>query len=355
MIKKPTPIKLTAEQNQEIQAQLGTQEISKAAPKSTDPVNFPVFEVPVNSRVLVYVPKHNILDANGVEQLAMDKPIIHPITDGRRFLNYRCISGIKSDAAGLTGECPLCDGTAEPWDLANKIIEQKCKAAGLDPDDKDNDEVKTIRRTAFDDRVVKDGNKYYTFPIVVFETVNNDGKTFAKDEEGKFIYSTQWYTLSEAKYLDTWGKVLEQLDDEPSSPGGMFFVLDYTYTPKRGEPNKRDSARNIQVFHKAVKGSEKMRAMLDEATKDWTPAKAQETVIANQIYSTADLANVADAVLEATRNNLALYATSDMVSAGIGAGADSFKLEEKPEVPSDDEGGAAPVGMDDTDKDMSME
>lgn len=348
MIGKIKPVVVSAEESASIQKQLGIQEAQKAAPKSEDPVNYPVWDVLVNKKALIYVPNHTYVDNMGVTQLRMDKPLIHAVTDGKKFYNYRCVSGIVAESAGLTGECPLCDGCSEPWDLANLLIEEKCKSANLDPEDIDNPTVKSIRSNAFNDRVVKDANRYYTFPIVVFETVNDDGKTFIKDENGGYKYKVFWYNISESQYNDKWKKTLDGMEDEPTHPGGHFFLLNYCYTPSKGEPNKRDSARNMVVSPRKVKDSEAMCRRLDELTESWTPELAQQMVINNHIYSVNDLTRVTDEALENTRNLIALYKSKKL---GVASADGGFgKLEEKvPEVPT---GTVSGIPLDDSDIDV---
>lgn len=351
--RKLKPVVFSAEENEKIQRQLGVQEVQKAAPKSTDPVNFPVWEVLVGKKALIYVPNHVIVDESGVEHLRMDNPLIHYVTDGKRFYNYRCVSGIVSDDGQLTGECPLCDGCSEPWDLANLKIEAKCKQAGLNPEDVENTSVKNIRSAEFGDRAIKEAVRYFTFPIVVFETLNDDAKTIVKDEEGNYKYKCYWYSVSESMYEDKWKKILDGMEDEPTHPGGHFFILNYIYTPKHGDPNKRDAARNLQVVAKNLKGSEKVRAFLDEATKDWTPEKARETVISNNMYSTEDLQYIADEVLEPVRLLISSLKMSGDLSGIETKQETGFALEKKPEVPADVAEGGIP--LDDTDDDFSMD
>lgn len=348
--RKMKPIVFSAEEGKEIQKQLGVQEVNKTAPKSTDPINFPVWEVPVNKRVLCYVPNHTYVDDNGVEHLKMDKAYIHSVTVNGRYYNYRCISGLESESNGLTGECPLCDGCNDPWDLANLRIEARCKQAGLDPDDRENQAVKNIRSAEYSDRVLKDATRYFAFPIVVFDTLNDDGKTFIKDENGGYKYKCYWYVISESQYEEKWKKSLDAMEDEPTHPGGHFFLLNYKYSPKHGEPNKRDSARNLQVNVRTIRNSDSTRAFLDEQTAHWTPEKAQQTIIAHQIYSVEDLSCLADEVLESTRNLIAVMKSP--VPTDSLEGGDGFKLEQKPEVPSDDGGNSIP--LDDTDDDYDM-
>lgn len=349
-MRKLTPVKVS--DDQELSKQVGVQEISRSVPLSRDPKNFPVFRTPTNKKVLVYVPNHTVQDAEGKDQLRMDTPYIHIAqSKNNKYEYFRCVSGLHSDAFGYDGTCPLCEGAADPWTLANYIIEDRCKAQGLSPDDKDNDDVKNIKSKAYGDRVLNDAEKYYTFPIVVFDTVNDDAKTFVTDENGNMSYTIMWYSISERGYEKKWTKALENMEDEPTHPGGRFLVLDYTYTPKRGEPNARDSAREMTVYDKKIKNSEKLRAVLDQQTEAWTPEKAQEMVIRNNFYAYADLEAVTDELLENTRNLIALHeakgATSDD-ALGINGDGD-FHLEKKPE---DEE---APVMMDETDDDMDME
>lgn len=352
MLAKLSPIQISEEDGEKLQQQFGTQEISRVVPKSTDPKHFPVFDIPVNKKVLIYVPKHTYIDADGVEQLRMDKPLLHSVTDGNRYYRYRCIDGIVDEKYGLDGSCPLCDGTDEPWQLANLVIKERCEVVGLDPEDKENPAVKSIRSAAFTDRVIKDPTRYLTFPIVVFDTVNDDAKTIAKDENGNISYKIMWYSISEAMYEDKWKKTLEGMEDEPTNPGGYFFMLNYCYTPKNGEPNKMDSARNLAVNARTLKGTEKLREALDKQSEHWTPLKAQQTVIDNQIYNVEQLKGLVDGALERTRMMIAMYQTKALNnSTGIEADT-GFQLEQKASIPSEDDGNDVEVS--DSDLDMTM-
>lgn len=348
-MRKLTPIKVEADS--ELAKQLGTQEISKAAPTSRDPINYPVFKVPVNRKVLIYVPNHIVQDKDGQDELRMDKPYIHTINYKNRWEYFRCCSGIVDENLGFDGTCPLCEASADPWKLANYQIEDKCKTQGLDPEDKENETVKNIRSAAYSARVLNDAEQYYTFPIVVFDTVNDDGKTLVMTEDGKsVVFKVMWYSIRKGAYEEKWESTLENMEDEPTHPGGMFFILDYTYTPKRGEPNVRDSARNLKVFSKTMKNSEGLRKQLDKLTEGWTPAKAQEMVIKNNLYAYDDLESVADEVLEPTRNLIALYESRGNVTPQVSGGSDGFNLEKK----ESSEDGSIPVEMDDTDEDLDV-
>lgn len=332
-MRKLTPITLSEESNSKLQEQLGVQVIEKGTPKSADPQNYPVFNIPVGKKVLIYVPNHVTLDAEGIPRLRMDKPFTHSITIGKRYLTHRCTNGIEIEGTGLTGRCPLCDGVSEPWELANKIIEQKCKAQGLDPANTDDENVKAIRSAEFSKRVIKDADRHFTFPIVVFETLNDDGKTFVKTEDGKGVkYRVYWYDISENLWDEKWAKVIEALNDESEEdvthPGGRFYLLNYIYSPKNGKQQEaRDAARALNISVRKISNSEAMRSALDKETEGWTPAKCQQTVLANVLYAEEDLQSVADEALENTRNLLAMYNSASAGAIGIGGGNAGFQLE----------------------------
>ncbi len=345
-IRRPTPIKLTANQSKSLQKQLSNQPTTRSAPKSSDP-NFPVFEIPVNKRVLVYVPNHVVMDANGEPTLRMDEPLLHAVQDGKRFMYIRCTKDafLKDedgndvlDANGkplFDGTCPLCDGTDVPWDLANLTIKQKCSKMNLDPEDRNNNTVKGIRSAAFSGRVLKEANKYLTFPIVVIETENDEGRVPKMDENNNLIAHPMWYHISESQYNEKWLSTLEGLEDEPTHPGGHFFVLNYTYDTKGKDANKRDSAKNLKVIGKTIKKSEKLRQAFDKMTEDWTPEKAMEVVVSNQAYTVSDLTDIADKLLEQPRDMIALLQAAESTGKDVSTG-DGFNL-----VPPEDSGRAA--------------
>lgn len=342
MIKRPKPMNVSMETLKDLNVQARAQSPSRTIPKSTDPKNFPVFEIPTGKKVLIYVPNH-VVDGPEGPELRMDKPFIHPIIDGNRYLSYRCIKDIVNDEMGYDGICPLCEGTAVPWEYANAVIENQCRKIGLDPEDKENSQVKTIRANAFTDRVLKEPMRYYTFPIVVFATKNDDCKTI-EVEDGKPKCYVMWYHISESQYTAKWVTTLEGMEDEPSHPGGHFFILNYTYDTKGKEPNKRDSARNLTVIAKNLKNTEKLKEYLDNVTEEWTPEKAAETVISNNYYSVEDLQQITDEVLESPRNMLEMIKSS---GASVAATAElsvpnaSGAIEDK----------AATVAVSDTDED----
>lgn len=306
-MRKLQPKKFTEEQLNSLQKAVSEQSVSAVPEKSLDPNNYPVFEVPVNQKVLIYVPNHTVIDSDGREMLRMDMPYIHTIREGKnRFSKVRCIKGLQ--ALGYSGNCPFCDAIDDGWALANEEIKEKCATQGLDPDDKSNETVKAIRSAAFNARAVGQPDQYYTFPIVVIETNPNNVKEIVKDEEGKVKYKAMWYSISKTTYQKKWVKALEGMEEDPDHPGGNCFCLDYTYEPKPGtEPSKRDSARELTVTPKKMKGFEKYAEHFDKLTEDWTPQKAMETVVDNIFADEADLEEEANRIMIPTREKLELY------------------------------------------------
>lgn len=345
MLGKMKPKAFTAEQLNAIKVEATNQTVDVVIQKSVDPENFPVFEIPVNAKLLVYVPNHTIVNPEtGEEELRMDKPLIHTVINGKRYQKVRCIRGL-SEATGYSGECPLCNGEAEPWSLANEQIKEQCKIRGLDPADSDNESVKSIKREYYSKRVVKSPDQTYTFPIVVIETDPTDIKKIILDEDGKPKHKAYWYSISKSAYEKKWLKTLEGMEDEPSHPGGNFFILNYTYESKSGEYNKRDSARELQVVAKKNKNLNPFMADYDKETEDWDVAKAIETIFDNMYYEEEDIELEADKILASTREKLALYESAVQAPAAITGG---FNL--KPQatglpqgIEEDDDMSALPV------------
>lgn len=345
---KMRPKQFSPEQLAAVKVESGKQTPENITPKSTDPINFPVFEVPVNQKLLVYVPNHTDIDPDtGEEVLRMDKPLFHSVINGKRYERIRCIRGLPTET-GYSGECPLCNGESEPWDLANEQIKEQCKQRGLDVNDSESEAVKSIKRDFYTKRVIKAPESYYTFPIVVIETDPGDIKKIIMGDDGTPKHKAYWYTISKSAYEKKWGKTLEGMEDEPTHPGGEFFILNYTYESKSGEWNKRDSARELQVVPKKLKqGGVELAALLDKETEGWDVLKAIETIYDNMYFEEEDIKEKADQVLASTREKLALFETAAL-PAGSGEG---FRLTASAPITDDDDeiNGLPMVGATDED------
>lgn len=326
MLGKMKPKAFTAEQLNAIKVEATTQTTETVVPKSADPDNYPVFEIPVNAKVLIYVPNHTVVSEDNVEELRMDKPLIHTVINGKRYQKIRCIRGL-SEATGYSGECPLCNSTDEPWALANEQIKEQCRIRGLDPNDGDNDSVKAVKSEYYSKRVVKSAEQVYTFPIIVIETDPNDIKKIIVGENNIPVHKAYWYSISKSAYVKKWLKTLEGMEDEPNHPGGHFFILNYTYESKSGEYNRRDSARELQVVAKKIKNSEALAKQFDKETEDWDVAKAIETIFDNMYYEEEDIEAETDKILASTREKLAIYENALSVPSAPQVSGSNFNLQ----------------------------
>ena len=99
-LKRPTPKTLSTEVQNVITMASASQSATQTKVRSYDP-NFPVFDIPVNQRVLVYIPNHQITLPDGSMSLRRDKFAAHPVNDGRRYANVRCMKDIVSDDRAL--------------------------------------------------------------------------------------------------------------------------------------------------------------------------------------------------------------------------------------------------------------
>lgn len=342
MLGKMKPKAFTAEQLNAIKVEATTQTTDVTVQKSADPENFPVFEIPVNAKVLVYVPNHVVVNEDGYEELRMDKPLIHTVINGKRYQKIRCIRGL-SEATGYSGECPLCNGSDEPWALANEQIKEQCKARGLDPNDSTNESVKAVKREYYSKRVIKSPEQVYTFPIIVIETDPNDIKKVIFGENNIPSHKAYWYSISKSAYEKKWAKTLEGMEDEPSHPGGNFFILNYTYESKSGEYNKRDSARELQVVAKKLKNSEAIAELFDKETEDWDVAKAIATIFDNMYFEEEDIEAETDKILASTREKIAIYESAVNAPAASGFNLQSANVAGLPQGSDDDDMGALPM------------
>ena len=72
MLRKPKPKNLSAEAMAQIASASAKQTGTTQVVRSFDPQNFPVFDVPVNQKVLIYVPNHTVVAEDGSVSLRME-------------------------------------------------------------------------------------------------------------------------------------------------------------------------------------------------------------------------------------------------------------------------------------------
>lgn len=329
MLKKPTTKQLSTEAMQSI-ISASSQQTGKVVRQKTYDPNYPVFEIPINKRVLIYIPNHTSMTPEGIVDIRKDKFAGHSCQEGRSYHVIRCNAGIIDESLGLDGSCPFCDANVEVWDLYNKQYREIAKSKGIDVDSPEAKEgLKQVRIDLLNKQAVKPGEVYYTFPIVVIDCEEENGKATTKPKkgaDGSLSYKIMWYTVKERVYLEKWVKAFETVsgvdDITPTHPAGLWAVLNFEYESKTGKHDKMSSARNLNVGFKTMHESyNQWASVFDDLTKDWTPAKAMETLVDNVLRDGQEQQEAADTILKSTRDSLAMLALGGSVQEPIVAGS----------------------------------
>lgn len=337
MLARPKVKNLSAEEQAAIarasQAQTGG--AASGVQKSFDPENFPVFDIPVNQKVLIYVPNHVTVDSEGVTSMIVDKFAAHPVRDGRTFLDIRCTSGVVAESLGLHGECPLCECNQEIWSLFNFERDDIARTKGIIKDDKNpeafREAMKDDTKKLMDDRAVKPAEVWITFPIVVIDCEEKDGvktTTPKKNAEGKISGKVYWYQIREKTYIDKWLKGLESAVDaegnELTHPAGQWIILNYTFRDAdkvSARDAKMQSAKNLAVSVRPMGDSYNAWATyFDSLTEEWTPKKAQDTCLLNAVRDKAEMTDVTNTVMRPVRDKITNYQITAHAAAGIAGG-----------------------------------
>lgn len=320
---KIKPRAVDAEHLKAIAEQAAQQRFYTAVPKSEDPENFPVFGLS-EENVLVYVPNHVVVNEDGLEELRMDKPFLYSVQDGKQYLKIRSSEGIEDEALGLDGTDPVADAFQLVTELAQKEADRILVANGFQPGDQ-SDEARKLTSPVYQNRIIKNKQRTYTFPIVVFERTSEEKgnrKTYklVLDEDGKPKYKIMWYSVSESIYNDTgkWSEELEKRSEEAGedflTPAGLFFQIRGDYARKANEQwSARDAARKFSVSmvnppKEIGDDVEGFLEQLDKEAEEWTPEKAIETVIANHFLPVDDLRVELDRLTQPIKDKLDLLA-----------------------------------------------
>lgn len=317
MLKRPKPKQLSEAAQKAVNEASAQQTGQAAAIKSYDP-NYPVFDVPVNKKILVYIPNHTEMLPDGSVTLRMDKFAAHSGLDGRSFVNVRCSQGIISEELGLDGSCPLCTAMADVWELYNKEYADIGRARGIDIQSAEAQEaLKEERKKLVQAMVIKNPEIWYTFPIVVIDCEERDGQLTVipkKDAENRITGTPMWYSIRERTYLEKWATALDTIETEDgiaiTHPAGRWAVLNFTYTPKSGSHDKMNSARALKVGFKTMAGYNEWATYFDQLTEEWTPQKAQEVVVLDVLRDMEEMTAVADTLMAPVRDKLAMYSLS---------------------------------------------
>lgn len=355
---RPQPRVFNQDELKKFKEQSESQTSKTRNPLTTDENAYPMFDIPVNGKKVVYVPNFtevSIDDETGDEysHVRWDKGAYHNIRHRGSYARYRCTSGI-SGIEGFDGSCPFCDTSAENWDLYNLEYADACKAAGQDPDtDEGKEAMKDTRKNLISNMAVGGKIIYVTFPVVEIECKEGT-VTPELDADGKFKGKLVWYTIAEDTYNQKWDSVFKVFPEGKQNPAGRWLVLDYTYDAKNGKPTKMQSAGKLKVIVLPIiqEGQDEYNALVkemekkfDEMATDWTPQLAQTVIYNNQVYDVTQLAPIADEVMQSTRDKLQVYQSK---SAGLGIGT-SVNSDNSPESLAASFGGVpegAGVGVD---------
>ena len=312
-----TPKKLTPEQLSKMKESIRNQKPTSFTPKTTDGKG--VFSIPVNGKVIVYVPDNTFVNERGEQELLMDNFYVHTISRAGSVKEVRCTRGIEG-----YNSCPYCDSMQTHWDFVRANFERACEAQGLDPTNMELDEVRSIWRRYRDDMAVKAPALKHTFPIVVFPDIKD------LDDKGVPKHEVVWYTVGDYQWNEKWGATMKSIkglaedvdiDGDPNNsedfvinPAGRFFTLDYTYDTKGKEATILQSAMNMKV--QPLKGKYKVgndivdlnsfKKMFDEECAAWTPEVAMSTIARNIWYEEEDMQKDADEVTIPVRQRLEL-------------------------------------------------
>lgn len=322
-IKRPAPKQLSQETSQMI-LNSGASWTGSSRPKSYDP-DFPVFEVPINKKVLAYIPNHTVQAEDGSIVLRENLFPAHHCQIGRSHYDIRCINGQINDDPQLNwdGTCPLCEGLQEVWDLYNLQVKDIATSRGLDPN---AEETKTIikpeRIELLTNRAIKEPEMWKVFPIVVVDCEEKDGvaTTVPKlNAEGRLTGKPMWYCIRQKTFEDKWEAGYDGIEaadgSTPTNPAGLWAVLNFTCNPKNGAPDKMQSAKALKVTYKSMEGYHEWANYFDSITEAWTPEKAIEVVELASVRSMEETREVVDEVLKKTRENIQLYS---LKNGGVG-------------------------------------
>lgn len=313
MLKKPKAKSLTAEEAATI-TNASAQQTGKMQTQKTYDPDYPVFDIPINQKLLVYVPNHIVTQPDGSLGLRWDKFAAHPVIDGRSYGNIRCTQGVVVDRLGLDGTCPLCNASSEIWDLYHKEYEAIAKTKGIAVDAPEaKDALKEDRKSLAQAMAIKSAEVWYTFPIVVIECEEKDGQlttTPKKTADGQIVGKPYFYSIREKTYIDKWVPAFDTVESDEgiTHPGGRWVILNFTYTPQSGQHTKMGSANALKVVFKTMSADyDSWARYFDDMTKDWTPEKAQEVVVLDAIRDMEETQEVTDQLMKPVRDKLALY------------------------------------------------
>jgi len=286
------PRKFSQDEIKKVAEAAQAQQIQRGTPKSFDPVNFPVFTLPAEKKLLIYVPNHVEETADGFE-VRNDHAYYHTIQDGRTFRKIRSLSGL--DLEGYSGNCPMQEAVSDCFELANLRIDRELRARGLNGADGENQDVRDIKRNNYQKNVISNINEAWTFPIAVFE-YSEDGRSI--DPE----YKLYWLVAGKS----VWDKLHTVVDagdfdnPEDATIAGKIFVYNALKVT-----SLRDAPRNAAFLLKdRAKFDQDLLKKIDNETVEWNQEKSIETVIQNAYFPEEDLISYIEDLMAPVRQQI---------------------------------------------------
>lgn len=325
---RPKPLVINAEMLTALVAEAGEQRIGGSYQKSSDPA-FPYWGHEPAKQYLVYVPKLTTLDADGETVMDIDKPLVHSINFNGSYSKIRCTNGLAlkgpdgeffKDEQGrplFDGTCPICENISSGFDLAKLMVEAEASTLNLNPEDKENEQVKGIRRKYFGGRALTSPDKKLTIPLAVFETIEDEkGRPQIVDENGVPLYKIFWYTISERQYEKTWQSALDNSENGVDLLAGNVFSVQFGKKDANGAPpNARDAVKDLTVvIRENMTGNLRSAGVLDpidEATKaqGWSKSKAAEVLSDNMFTSVPEITTSLATITEDIAAKIAMMNT----------------------------------------------
>lgn len=321
MLKRPAPKTLPKEEVEQI-VKSGQELVAQTGIIKSYDESFPVFDIPAGNKVLVYVPNHTVMTAEGVSSIRCDRFLAHPCRNGKQFETVRCSNGTVSPTLHLDGTCPLCNSVEKCWELYNAQYADMCRAKGIDASTEDGYKAaQPIRDELRSKFAVGKSEMWLTFPIVVIECEERDGigtGIAKKDANGRINGKVYFYSIRESTYTDKWVKPLDSLsvDSVITHPAGTWATLNYQVTDNTGKvvqnPKARDAAKSLTVSYKQMPPEYNQWAeYFDKLTEEWTPEKAMEVLVANQLRSMEEMVEANDILMKKTNEMLALMSSAN--------------------------------------------
>lgn len=305
---RPKPVVLTPEMLSGLVAEASEQKIGGSYQKSSDPA-FPYWNHEPAKQYLVYVPRIMALAEDGTSFLDIDKPLVHSINYSGSYSKVRCTRGLAlrnaegefyADAQGnplFDGTCPICENINGGFELAKLLVESEASTLNLNPEDKENEQVKAIRRKHFGGRALSNPDVKMTIPLVVLETEEDErGRPSIVTKDEKPLYKIFWYTISQRQYEKTWQMALENSEMGTDELAGSIYAVQFGKKDASGAPpNARDAVKDLTVtIRESMTGKLRSAGILDpidEAAKSagWTKAKAAEVLSDNVFISVPEI------------------------------------------------------------------